>query len=135
MDKNLQKRIERFVSPEPNTGCWLWLGGVGSSGYGHLTIKGRTVTTQRASYIAYKNGIPVGYEIDHLCRTKLCVNPQHLEAVTREENVRRMRKNSKLTCKYGHQLDGIRTRIGGGRYCKTCVLNRKRNQRAQGKKN
>lgn len=62
--------------------------------------------------------IPEGMQIDHLCLNRLCVRPSHLELVTPAENTRRS-KFSRLTCRFGHPLDGRR---GGGkrRYCLTC---------------
>ena len=90
--------LERSI-PEPNSGCWLWLLPIGSHGYGQgidPEIPGtrpngiRAVTTvHRVSYLAFKGNIPDGFQIDHKCRNRQCVNPDHLKAVPQVENIRR----------------------------------------------
>ena len=80
-----------FVSPEPNTGCWLWMGTVTAGGadpYGRFW-NGRMAYAHRVSFELFKGPIPEGLVIDHLCRTPACVRPEHLEAVTPKENTRR----------------------------------------------
>ncbi len=126
-----RQRIENYSIAEPNTGCWLWLGSIGSSGYGHLRVNGRTRSAARLAYEIFRGSIPEGYEPDHLCRVRSCVNPDHLECVTHSENVRRQSHAEQLTCKKGHPLDGIRSRSIGGRYCRICVAASKRRQRAR----
>jgi hypothetical protein len=83
--KSAQAYIEARVSVEPNSGCWLWLPSTGSHGYGNASfpdlIPARVALAHRLSHIAYKGEIPEGYEIDHLCRVRSCVNPEHLQAV------------------------------------------------------
>lgn len=78
-------RFMRMVEPNSNhLGCWQWSGGTTKgypkfdTGYGH-----------RFSYTSFTGPIPARYEVDHLCRNPLCVNPAHLEAVTHSENLRR----------------------------------------------
>lgn len=65
--------------------CWLWIGAVQSSGYG--SFQGQLA--HRFAHELLVGPIPDGHQVDHLCRVRLCVNPDHLEAVTAEENVRR----------------------------------------------
>lgn len=74
-------------------GCWVWMGGVNRKGYGQfgvLTAEG--VVGYRAHRLAYElevGAIPPGMVLDHLCRNRRCVNPDHLEPVSDSENVRR----------------------------------------------
>ena len=85
-------RLLRQISPEPNTGCWLWTGPVTGGGYGQISI-GRRIDgfrpAHRVSYELHVGPIPAGLDLDHLCRVKICVNPAHLEPVTRRENLMR----------------------------------------------
>lgn|SRR3990167_9103754 len=115
----------KFIT-EPNTGCWLWTGACRRDGYavykqtlGHI-----------ATYNAVKGPVLDGLEIDHKCRVRSCVNPDHLEAVTHLENVRRGAKGPKTHCKYGHVLDANNTTIDSfGRHCKTCARGNAQRQR------
>ena len=66
-------------------GCWIWTGAVASTGYGKI----RGWYAHRVSYQLFIGRIPVGYQIDHLCRVPACVSPAHLEAVTQGENLKR----------------------------------------------
>lgn len=96
--------------------CLLWTGAINNRGYGHRTIKGKSVLAHRAAYEEAFGPIPSGLEIDHLCFNRLCVSPDHLEAVTRTENVRRQR--ARIThCPQGHSYDMT---IYGYRACRTC---------------
>lgn len=75
------------------SGCWLWTGKKGSKGYGLVHVDAKAGTQQQAHRAAYEltiGTIPEGLELDHLCRVRPCVNPAHLEPVTRAENMRRM---------------------------------------------
>jgi hypothetical protein len=70
-------------------GCWLWNGRPGRNGYGRISIGNRVLYVHRVSYEHHVGPIPAGLTIDHLCRVRLCVRPDHLEPVTRAENTRR----------------------------------------------
>ena len=92
---SIRRRLESKTSPEPNTGCWLWLGADTAEGYGKMGIGLRGDGTRRVVYahrLAYEldiGPIPEGMTIDHLCRVRCCVNPRHLEAVTIQVNTAR----------------------------------------------
>lgn len=81
-------------------GCWLFAGSVNNRGYG--TIRGRAA--HRWFYEHFIAPIPVGLQIDHLCRVRLCVNPGHLEPVTPSQNVTRsvLARLDTSACKNGH---------------------------------
>lgn len=133
-------RLEPFfwdkVFPEPNSGCWLWVGCVNHHGYGSLNRRGRTRLAHRYAYEALIGPIPSGLQTDHRCRTRCCVNPAHLEPVTSAENTRRgdggINMREKTHCPSGHPYEGSHLYLWRGiRNCRTCRNNRKRAQRAQ----
>jgi hypothetical protein len=89
-------RIETMSIPEPNSGCWIWLGGTASSPcgleYGRLSVGSRgftrrTVRAHRYSYETYKGPIPEGLNVCHHCDISLCVNPDHLFVGTQSDNM------------------------------------------------
>jgi hypothetical protein len=83
--------IERFsekVSPEPNTGCWLWDGAQLPKGYGRFWFRGKAGYAHRAAYEMFHCGIPDGMHVCHKCDTPECVNPAHLFLGTRSDNMR-----------------------------------------------
>lgn len=79
--------ILRFT--DRSSDCWLWLGRKNPSGYAQIVIAKHQRSAHRVSYETFVGPIPAGLEIDHLCRVRHCVNPAHLEPVTRAENMRR----------------------------------------------
>lgn len=126
--ERLRAKIEELSSPEPNTGCWLWLGPLTPAGYGQVWVGGRGTTAQRAAYEAFIGPIPPGLSIDHRCRVRCCVNPAHLEAMSIRENILRgtgtAARHAKQThCIHGHLLAGenLTIRPDGRRVCRRCV--------------
>lgn len=85
----------RALSPlqyieDTRTGCWNWQRHIGKHGYGTIYYKGHSGRLAHRIYFELKHGpIPVGKFLDHLCRNRACVNPDHLEVVTQTTNVRR----------------------------------------------
>lgn len=77
-------------------GCWLWVGRVDRDGYGAFSVDTRPVKAHRFSYSTFVGAIPDGLQIDHLCRVRHCVRPEHLEPVTLQENLRRGREAMQL---------------------------------------
>lgn len=67
-------------------GCWIWTGSVEGKGYGHPTIAGKKHPAHRLAYELLVGPVPEGLHLDHLCRVRRCVNPEHLEPVTSREN-------------------------------------------------
>jgi hypothetical protein len=119
-------RFYSFISPEPNTGCWIWMGSCGNGGYGGFYINRRRLIAHRIGYELLVGRIPKGLEIDHRCRVRCCVNPDHLEPVTRKENIRRGLRGILTThCPRGHEYNESntywkKTPTGRGRHCKAC---------------
>lgn len=71
------------------SGCWEWQHAQVGNGYGRGTFDGVEMLSHRYYYEASKGAIPPGLDLDHLCRNRICCNPEHLEAVSRAENARR----------------------------------------------
>jgi predicted transcriptional regulator len=86
--KVIDKIQSRYI-PEPNSGCWIWMGNIKKNGYGSLTVGKKNMYAHRLSYETYVGNIPDKMVLDHKCRTRCCCNPNHLEAVTQKENCRR----------------------------------------------
>lgn len=128
------ERIERKIIPEPNSGCWIWLGSIGSHGYGNIGVTSGTTIVHRILYENKYGKVPVGLELDHLCRMRCCVNPDHLEPVTRRENILRgdapsAKQAMQTHCKYGHPFNEentyfYKTKWGVARKCRACTKQR-----------
>lgn len=124
----LPNRIENKINKQGPNGCWLWMGTIGNLGYGKTEIKGKTCLVHRVVYQHLVGPIPDGLQLDHLCRTRSCVNPKHLEAVTCKTNIQRgntgkdNQHKGKTHCKHGHLFDEANTRINskGFRFCIEC---------------
>ena len=118
-----------FLGPN---GCWLWTGAVDGRGYGHVgNGTGRNIKAHRLSYELKCGPIAEGLTIDHRCRTKRCVNPEHLEAVTGLENIRRY-VDSQTACKNGHEWTDESTYwYRGHRSCRPCHAIRERERKVR----
>lgn len=134
---------ERFatkVRPEPN-GCWVWTATRIGGGYGSFWLEGKNRPAHIVAYEDARGPVPVGRELDHLCRNRLCVNPDHLEAVDHRTNVLRGQSSAAVaaqrdTCANGHPWTEQNTyrylkRGRPVRQCRTCGRNRWR-ARARG---
>lgn len=119
--KMTMDRLFAKSSPEPTTGCWIYMGRMNRGGYGQIFFDKKSEGAHRVSVILSGREIPGGMQIDHKCRNKICVNPAHLEVVTRLENMRR-RFAPQTSCKRGHDFDAENTYYAatGHRKCKTC---------------
>src|ERR1044071_9710556 len=93
MDPRLPDRFWSKVQPCPMSGCWLWCATIRANGYGVFGFRSQKKKQSRAahrvSFETLVGTVSKGLEIDHLCRVRSCVNPAHLEAVTKQENIRR----------------------------------------------
>lgn len=134
---SLLSRFEASFIPEPNSGCWLWLGSISRSGYGNLYVgehrRPKQIRAHQAAWELYVGPVMDGFELDHLCRVRCCVNPAHLEPVTHVVNLYRgntipAMKAAQTHCVHGHEFTVRNTRIqrNGTRLCRTCHRNRER---------
>jgi hypothetical protein len=106
------------------TGCFLWMGALNSNGYGVFYLDGRMQYAHRVAFSSMNGEATEKTEIDHLCRTRNCVNPDHMEIVTHRENTLRGdtvsgRSARKTSCIRGHELPIANRK--GRRRCKPCA--------------
>lgn len=109
-----------------NNGCWLWHG-ITDNRYGTITINGKRSQAHNHIYEKEIGPIPEGLELDHLCRVKSCVNPEHLYPVTHMENTRRSHGVFGIPgnlCIHGHEMteENTYTRPNGEKECRDCKL-------------
>lgn len=146
-----EQRYWKFVDKRDD-GCWLWTGAKTNGGYGHFWRGDRQVVAHRWSYEHLVGPVPDGLDLDHLCRNRSCVNPDHLEPVTRSENLLRGEtgkhgneglnsapaiNRNKTHCKHGHAFTPENTYISTNkrkgtkhRACRACHRERSRRRYA-----
>ena len=126
---SLKERLETKVMILVDVECWFWIGNLRREGYGHFHISGKTQSADahRTMYQELVGPVPDGMELDHLCRNRSCVNPDHLEPVTHQENMRRGKLAQKTHCPQGHPYtaDNLTGRSGiresGKRWRRECL--------------
>ena len=118
-----QRPIPRIEDRGYSSPCWIWQGRIDRGGYGRL---GDTTLAHRHAWETVNDPIPAGLTIDHLCRVRPCVNPDHLEPVTGKENTLRGMSLAAISarathCRNGHPFDEANTyRWNGRRCCRAC---------------
>ena len=128
MNSEYLEQFEAKVERIPFSACWHWTGVIAKNSYGKFQLNKKQELAHRVSYEHYKGPIPSGLCLDHLCRNRSCVNPDHLEAVKQSENLLRSpiaqwSVNAKKTeCPKGHQYtkENTLTNKEGYRWCRTC---------------
>lgn len=117
------EKFERLGADE----CWLWMGALSGSGYGSFHLSGETYQAHRVAVSATGRAVPTWAVIDHTCRNRRCVNPQHLRAVDRRANVHENSSSPahlnslKTHCPRGHLLSGDNLVMDRGkRRCRSC---------------
>lgn len=115
------------VEPEPMTGCWLWLGRRVTGGYGRLGARNTKILAHRYAYEELRGPIPAGMTLDHRCRQRVCVNPDHLRPMPLADNQRLGGHYIKTACPRGHPYDAVGRRRDGTtfRFCRSCYNVRK----------
>ncbi len=131
-DKEFERLSRKFTVGD---GCWEWTAAKTTAGYAELMVGSRMWYGHRLLHEMFIGPIPAGYEVDHLCRNRGCVRPDHLEAVPPHINNARSDSFSavharKSHCPQGHPYDEANTRMyRGSRRCRACSRARCRARR------
>ena len=121
--KPIRNRLDDLSTPEPMSGCLIWLGHDNGNGYGRISIGSKHFYAHRISYELAKGQIPEGLQLDHKCRNTFCINPDHLEPVTHQENAKRgiPFRSKWVRCTRGHNLSDTKyVDLHGKRQCREC---------------
>lgn len=132
MTPDVLARFMSKVESQPD-GCWQWSGSKTKGGYANLKVGGKTLVAHRLSFEHFVGPIPEDKQLDHLCRNRACVNPEHLQAVSSRVNVLRgigtgARYARRTSCSHGHPFTEENTyvRPDGGRKCRICKRSQNR---------
>lgn len=123
--RTILERLEEKYIPEPMSGCWIWTAAINSCGYGSFNVNGEICGAHNILFRELGGVIPQGFELDHKCRNRACVNPHHLEVVTHQINAKRglmgILHKPKTICSNGHQLSDETIYLNGReRVCLIC---------------
>lgn len=142
--RDARPAFDRFFEKIEVGDCWLWTGAISDGGYGRFSMReedGSYVLRQahRVCWEFLVGPIPAGLQLDHVCRNRPCVNPDHLEPVTPRVNMQRAYKNRLIRhshCQRGHLMETSHVMTARGRVCGTCAsakrIERKQRARTQG---
>ena len=133
---SLHERFLSKVQQGADGECWEWTGAKFTTGYGNLFIRGgQCMVAHRYSWLAHRGPYDQRLDLDHLCRNRGCVNPDHLEPVTRQVNLNRspIGNLAKTLCPHGHEYDEANTYrdARGSRFCRACMRKRGQEYRAR----
>ncbi len=126
----LEKRL--WAKVDKSSDCWIWQGSDNGNGYGQISKNYKKIYVHRLSYEIHKGQIPDKMTVHHLCMNTKCVNPEHLEIVSRAENTllgyainaAASSKRAITHCPSGHEYNKKNTYVDkrGGRRCRPCNL-------------
>ncbi|WP_078659801.1 HNH endonuclease signature motif containing protein [Streptomyces graminis] len=137
-DAKTWKRMRSKIQCDQESGCWVYTGAGNGIGYAQVWYRGKNHYAHRIAYQLFVGEIPDGLELDHVkesgCRYRSCINPKHLEAVTRQENMHRaavgIHNAIKTHCPKGHEYTPENTQVYRGmRRCRACDRERNRKRR------
>jgi hypothetical protein len=114
-------KVDRLTPGE----CWEWTAYRNAGGYGMYCIGRAKYRAHRLAYFLVHGEPAAGLDLDHLCRNRACVNPSHLEPVSRQENLRRgIGHGSETHCPSGHSYADAYIERVGSRRCRPCSIER-----------
>lgn len=141
--KTPQQRFAERYTINPITGCWNWMGSINGKGYAYLWVpdeirnekrpgKGRTLQAYRLGWVWKYGPVPRGSDLHHICQNTICVNPDHLEVITRSDHMRKAdticgKNLLKTQCPKGHPYDKENTYTPPNRkarFCRRCERER-----------